>query len=226
MTLDADTLFAVLQHGDGQFPSGAFAFSWGLEGLWTEARLRRPDVPVFVLSQLRHRWAKVDRVALVAAHRAGDNLERILGLDREIETLSLVRSMRVGSRRAGGALLGIHQRLGTPGAAEYHRLVQVGSAPGHVAVVQAVVWRGCGLPEPVVEVLSAYSLASGMLTAAIRLRAIGHVDAQRSLRDCQAVAAEIVSEAVKPPYRMATFNPIAEIAMMRHERQNSRLFAN
>jgi urease accessory protein UreF len=37
---------------------------------------------------------------------------------------------------------------------------------------------------------------------------------------------EILSEPVKAPYRMTTFNPLAEIAMMRHERQNPRLFAN
>lgn len=226
MTLDANMLFTVLQHGDGQFPSGAFAFSWGLEGLWTQAQLRHQDVPPFVVSQLQHRWAKADRVALIAAHRAGDDLEYIVGLDKEIEALSLARSLRVGSRRAGSALLGIHQRLGTPGAADYRRLVQAGSAPGHVPVVQAVVWRGCGLPEPVAELLSAYSLATSLLTAAIRLRAIGHVAAQQCLKDCQAAVAEIVSEPLKAPYRMTTFNPIAEIAMMRHERQNSRLFAN
>jgi urease accessory protein len=226
MKLDASLFFAALQHGDGQFPSGAFAFSWGLEGLLTEARLRRQDVPAFVVSQLRYRWAKADRVALVSAHRAGDDLDQIVGLDREIESLSLAESLRVGSRRAGSALLGIHQRLGTPGAADYRRLVQRGSAPGHLAVAQAVVWRGCELPEPAAELLSAYTLATSLLTAAIRLHAIGHVSAQLCLKDCQLEVAQIVSEPVRAPYRISTFNPLAEIAMMRHERQHSRLFAN
>ena len=49
---------------------------------------------------------------------------------------TLVASLREGSRRAGSALLGVHARLATPGAAAYRALIE-GGAPGHLAVVRA-----------------------------------------------------------------------------------------
>ncbi len=110
----AASLLAVLQHGDSFFPSGSLAFSWGLETLRNDGLIQNAeDVEWFVMDQLRHRWATMDRPVLVAAHRAADDLESVVAVDLLVEAMSLAREARDGSRRAGAALLSVHHSLGT-----------------------------------------------------------------------------------------------------------------
>ena len=59
------TLHAIWQ-ADAAFPSGAFAFSYGLEGaiaLRREITMR--ELEQLVMTILRQRWASYDRIALV-----------------------------------------------------------------------------------------------------------------------------------------------------------------
>src|SRR5215831_10973233 len=129
---DDSTLLTALQHADSFFPSGGTAFSWGLEALCTDRQVTSADdVRRFLEGQLRHRWATCDRLFLVAAHRASQDLDAVAALDRMLEAMTLPRELREGAARAGGALLGIHERLGTPGAADYRRRVRAGEGPGH-----------------------------------------------------------------------------------------------
>ena len=70
---DIQTLLMACQFGDGQFPSGAFGFSWGLEGLVTDGLVARGDLVPFILGQVEGRWAGFDRVFVAHAHDgAGD----------------------------------------------------------------------------------------------------------------------------------------------------------
>ena len=70
---DLETLLMACQFGDGQFPSGAFGFSWGLEGLVTDGLVGRGDLVSFILGQVEGRWAGFDRVFVAHAHdAAGD----------------------------------------------------------------------------------------------------------------------------------------------------------
>ena len=140
---DPTTLLTALQHGDSLFPGGGFAASWGLETLFTDTYVHDAEtLQHFVQGQLRHRWARCDRPALVWAHRAASELEKIVAVDAELEALSLARELRVVSQRAGRALLRVHARLKTPRAADYLERVKTGQAWSHLPVVQGLVWRG------------------------------------------------------------------------------------
>ena len=222
---EAGPLLAALQHGDSFFPSGSFAFSWGLETLVAEAAVTTAvAVERFASGQLVRRWATCDRPALVWAHRAGAALDRVAEIDREIEALSLPASLRAGSRRAGAALLGVHRRLGTPHAAAYRARVHEGHAPGHAAVVQGLVWGAAGLDEAAAAAVSAHAFTTGIAAAALRLGVISHLDAQRMLGALRAVTLALLATPL--PTRPHAFAPAAEIAMMRHECRDARLFAN
>jgi urease accessory protein len=226
MMTDGAQLLRALQHGDSFFPGGATAFSWGLEPLVTDGRVRSAaDVERFLGGLLAGRWASFDRPALVAAHHGAADTDRVLAVDRRIEAMTLPRELREGSRRAGGALLTIHAALETPFAAGYHRLVRRGNALGHAAVAQGLAWRGAGLDETTAVLVSAHALATGVLGAALRLGRVGHGDAQRirsrlgeAIRRLAALPCPAVEE-------MSAFAPLAEIAAMRHEHQSARLFA-
>ncbi len=218
---------ALLQFGDSFFPSGAVSFSWGLETLCGDGRVGSPaEVSAFLQGQLAQRWASCDRPALAAAYRAGEDLAAVGEVDRLLEAQTLASELREGSRRSGGALLAVHEKLGTPGAGPYRARVRAGDSPGHAAPVQGLLGRGAGLTLPACETLSAHTLAVGLLGAAIRLGVIGHLDAQRALQEARSPLSEILARPAPGLDSMSAFTPEAEIAAMRHETAEARLFSN
>jgi urease accessory protein len=60
----------------------------------------------------------------------------------------------------------------------------------------------------------------------MRLGIIGHVDAQHILGTARNAIVEVVRQAAAPVDAMSAFTPEAEIAAMRHETAETRLFAN
>ena len=221
---DAGALLIALQHGDSAFPSGGFAFSWGLETLKADAMVGdAAGVAAFARSQLRHRWATSDRVFLRRAAQAPDDLERLVALDRELEALTLPAEMRDGSRRAGRSLLRAHAKLETPGVAAYQAAVKSGEAYGHLPIAQAVAWSGTGLALPDIETVAAFTLASGITQAAIRLAILGPLEAQALLAGLRQDISVLLDQPA--PDQPNAFTPAAEIAVMRHETGDARLFA-
>lgn len=237
----AATLLAM-QQADSFFPSGAVAWSWGLETLISEAALgtqapttrrrdraktgRGDEVQAFIEGQVRYRWASFDRAFLCAAWHAADDLDQVQWLDQEVEALTLAAEARQGSRRIGQALLGVHAALGTAGASDYLRRVSAGQTPAHMPVVQGLLWCRLGLPLAHAEAAALHGLCTGLVSAALRLGVLGHVDAQRVLGGLQTVLVEVLAEAAPEPEHATSFIPMAEIAVMRHETQDLRLFSN
>jgi urease accessory protein len=225
--MDSRSLLAALQHADSFFPGGSVSFSWGLEALRSDGLIRTADeVGIFIAGQLRHRWASSDRPVLAAAHAAGDDLETVSVADHLQEAMALPAELRQGSRRMGAALLGVHTRLETRNATSYRARVLTGRAPGHLAAVQGLIWRGIGLDLDVALVVAAHGLCVGLIGAALRLGLMGHIDGQRSLAGLRSVIAELVATPLPSLDQISTFAPACDVAFMRHETQTSRLFAN
>jgi urease accessory protein len=226
LTRTIDTLLTALQFGDGQFPGGGFAFSWGLETLVVDSMLDRAAFSDFLSGQLRYRWASFDRVLIGAAFAAAEDLPRLLELDDLTDAFLTVDAARRGSRRAGGALLGTHLRLGTAGAAGLKAAVEAGQGYGHLPIVQGLVFAGLGLDEASALGIGAYTMAQALCTAAIRLGLIGHLDAQRALSRLRPEISDLVAGGRSDLDDISTFVPVADIAMMRHSGQSQRLFSN
>jgi urease accessory protein len=219
-------LLAALQHGDSFFPSGSIAFSWGLETLRIDGLIAgEEDVAAFVNDQLRFRWACFDRPALAASHRSAADLDEVAAVDAMVEAMSLARDWRDGSRRAGASLLSVHAKLDTPGAEPYRRSIRAGHVPGHLSVVQGLVWCGTGFDEPAASTVSAHAACVGLLSAALRLGLIGHVGCQRVLSSLRDGIAGLVATPPLPLDEMTSCAPETDVAAMRHETQTARLFA-
>lgn len=222
---DAAALLLALQMGDSAFPSGGFGFSWGLETLKADGLVRDgAGVTAFAQAQLKHRWACADRPVLRAAHAAGGDLDRLGALDREVEAMSLAAEQRAGSRRMGRALVRSHVAMGTPGAMAFQAAQREGRVLGHLPVAQGVVWAGAGLDADGAEAVSAFAVAAGIGQAAVRLALIGPVEAQAMIAELRGTIAELLARPC--PERPHAFAPAAEIAVMRHESGDARLFAN
>jgi len=224
---DETGLLAALQHADSFFPSGAIAFSWGLEALVADRQVAGgAALEQFLEAQLRHRWARLDRPFLAAAHRAGADLERIARLDRLAEAMTLPREAREAAQRLGQAMLGVHERLATPGASELRAVIKAGKAGGQLPVVQGYLLRAVGLDETTAAAVAGHSLMAMLASAAVRLGAASHLDAQRAIAAMRPILARVLAEPAPAPEQAASFAPASDIAAMRHEIQVTRLFAN
>jgi urease accessory protein len=91
--------------------------------------------------------------------------------------------------------------------------------------MQGLVWRGIGLSDSDAALLSAYGMVAGLAAAAIRLGVIGHVDSQRMIGALAGTVEELLRPAPELQHA-ATFTPATDIAAMRHEAAEHRLFAN
>jgi urease accessory protein len=220
-------LFLLLQHGDTFFPSGAVSFSWGLEGAFNEGWVTsKRDLAEFLESQLRNRWATTDRAFIETSHVHAADLDAVAELDAILEAMTLPEEQRTGSHRAGGALLLTHEKLATPGSAEYRRRQRSGAVPGHLAVVHGMLCSGLGLSREEATVLSAYTNCSGLLGAAVRLGLVGHVESQRILARAAPLIAELTSSPAPGVTEATSFTPVHDLASICHESQHQRLFSN
>ena len=222
------TMLLAMQQADAAFPSGAFAFSNGVEGLialpypFDRAALQR-----HADAAIRHRWAGTDRVALVQAHRAGADIERLAAIDQAIEAATLAAPFRAGSQRAGRTFLVSHARLGTPSADLLKVGVADGTLIGHLATIQGCLWRAIGLSEPEAVMISGYQTVSGLASAAVRLGRIGAIEAQAMVRDMLPLIEKVGASAIRDgDLDFTSFVPFIEIAAMRSATADLRLFAN
>ena len=224
---DLTNLLGALQHGDSFFPSSSVSFSWGLETLHADRKVTSAaQLAGFIEGQLHHRWATCDACALTAAFRACGQVDRIAAVDEVVEAVTLATELREGSKRAGVSLLNVHAKLNTPGAADYRERVRERAAHGHLPVVQGMLWRAVGLSEETCRAVSAHTLCTGLVGAALRLGIIGHLDAQKVLLQVRPVLENLLKLEPGDASAIHAYTPQAEIAAMRHEMQDSRLFAN
>ena len=224
---ESHSLLGALQYADSFFPSGSIAFSWGLETLRVDGEIASAEqVAQFLEGQLVHRWASFDAPVLVAAIRADGMFDRLEDLDHLVEAMTLAPELREGSRRAGASLLKVHSGLGTPRPDQYRRSIAQRKARGHLPVVQGLLWNATGLSEDACRAVSAHTLCTGIVGAALRLGLIGHLDAQKIMLQVRPVLVELLQLPAAGVEDLYTCTPHAEIAAMRHEVQDSRLFAN
>ena len=224
---DLSHLLGALQHADSFFPSGSVSFSWGLETLHTDLLVgSAAQLAEFVEGQLCNRWASCDACALTAAFRAQGQLDRVAAVDDIVEAMTLATELREGSKRAGASLLNVHAKLDTPGAAEYRERVRQRIAHGHLPVVQGMLWQAVGMAEQTCRAVSAHTLCTALVGSALRLGMIGHLDAQKILLQVRPVLVELLKLEPGEAESIHAYTPQAEIAAMRHEIQDARLFAN
>lgn len=221
---DVASALALMQYGDSAYPAGGFAFSWGVEGLAADGLLDGPeDLDAFVWEHLSLRWASMDRPLLGRGYRAGD-LAAVAAVDRLAEAATPSAEMRDGSRRAGRALLGVAARLGGPLSVAYRAALAADVRLGHLPVVQALAYRDAGLELRAAELVSGWTLINGLVSAAVRLGVVGHVEAQRCLGSARGVLADLLAEAPPADAVPSSFTPLIDIAVSRGRSRAVRLF--
>lgn len=227
MTGEAYALIRLLQVSDSAFPSGAFAFSSGLETLVNEGRARNAaDIRAVLTGQILPRWASFDRPFLQAAHAAGGDIARLARIEARCHAQNSADRLAEAARRIGRSLLSVHARIGTPGAAEYRAAInapRLREMTGYEPVVQGLVGSGLGLSVAQTELSGLHTVTMGFVSAAVRLGRLGAIEAQALLAAASAQMAEILE--TPAPAHPGAFSPFAEIAALRRNTAHASLFA-
>lgn len=216
----------LLQTSDALFPTGAYAHSLGFEesvrlgNVCDEASLR-----AFLLDQILPAQAAQELPYLRFAFEAGD-LADLCAIDREVDAWKLAMETRAASAQVGGrrlkALLAIHA---APVLREFEEAIKRGDASGHHLVVCALQSRMEGIPLDAALMTFAYQSIAGICAAALKLIRIGQDGVQRSLRAAALeIGATVFRSQSVPRTTAGWFNPMLEIASLRHARATERLF--
>lgn len=221
------SLLRLLQCADSAFPSGAFAFSSGLEQLAVDGQVRDAgDVRRVLENQIFPRWVAFDRVFLRRAHTAADSPEALLALDLQCHLQSGADRLAQASRRVGRSLLSVHGRIGTPHVAAYRAALARagrGDSGGYEPVVQGTIGAGLELSPSETEAGALHAVVMAFLSAAVRLGRAGAIETQTMLAGLLPAMARALEAPVAE--RAGAFSPLAEIAAQRRASTYANLFA-
>ena len=203
------------------FPTGAFAYSHGLE--WA---VESGDIPTesalttWLEDLLRHGPGRTDAILLRHAHRAPDlpALAAVAELaaaaqptrERQAETLGQGAAFTLAAAVWGAPLLAALAAAGTP-------------TPYPVAV--GALARAHAVPEDDAALAALHAFTANIVSAAVRLVPLGQTAGLRVLARLEPAITAVAAES-----RNATLDDLggacfrSDIAAMRHETQYTRLF--
>jgi urease accessory protein len=217
----------LLQFSDAAFPTGAYAHSYGLEEIVREGAVSDEEslwkfLRERILPALTHVDLPLVRDARCAAISA--DREDLLAIDRLAGAVKIPRELREASLQTGRRRLAILLRLRpTPRLEEFGEAGRTDASCGH----HAVVWGISCASIPVGASLAGYYYhsVSCLCTAAPKLIRIGQEATQRVLTSCLHEAERCVAKALEVPRcEIGWFDPLLDIASMRHEIADERLF--
>lgn len=217
----------LLQTNDAFFPTGAYAHSLGFEeytrmrGIRDEAGLRE-----FVHEQVLPALAQQELPYLRFAHDAAPQLKALCEVDREISAWKIARELRDASIQVGGRRLAALRAMSDREAyRDFVASIMAKITPGHHLSVCALQASVEGFPLRAALAAYVYQTVAGVCSAALKLVRIGQDGCQRVLRGAMERAEETITASLLVEKDEAGwFDPLLEIASMRHEFADERLF--
>ncbi len=221
-----DWLPFVLQTSDPLFPTGAYAHSLGLEEIVRLGIVRdEATLAAFLKKQILPALAHHELPYLrFARHAASESIDELCAIDREISAWKIARELRDASAALGARRLKMLLQISpTDAMRAFEKRLIAGEARGHHLAV-------CGLQFAAVPLEAAlaaylYQTLAAHGSAALKLIRIGQEACQRVLSDCLTNASDTIARSLRVERDDAGwFNPLLDIAAMRHERAGERLF--
>jgi urease accessory protein len=211
----------LLQANDTAYPSGTYAHSFGLEELVEAGVVFTPaDLENFLQKQILPALLTFEIPFFVRAHAAAVNgdVSALLVLDTELDAWRIPAELRDASRRIGSQRLELLAQLDPAELVLGYREL---SPRSHHLVVAAL--ELSGLPVSQAARAFAFQSIAGLTAASMKLMRIGQTSCQLILRRTLAALGEKIDDSLSQPVD-GWFNPLLEIASLRHARAHSRLF--
>ena len=219
--MSSDPMLWLLQANDTAYPSGAYAHSFGLEELVESGVVRSPlALEDFLEKQILPALLAFEIPFFARAHAAAlaGDAERLLEIDRELDAWRIPAELRDASRRIGSQRLSLLAELDPSLLILRYREV---SPRSHHLVVTAL--ELSGLPVAQAARAFAFQTIAGVTAASMKLMRIGQTSCQQIARRTLIKLGQKIDTALcqEPD---GWFNPLLEIASLRHARAHARLF--
>ena len=223
-------LARVLQFGDSMFPIGGFSFSCALESAIQEGVVADVATLQAFARTAVEQAARGDGIALIAAHRAAaaDDVDALILIDEQVYARKLSDEMRTMSVRMGKKLTEMGVKvIGAPLLCTWRECIDTSVTPGCYPVALAVNFAAQDLSAREAFVVHQYGLAATILSAALRLMKISHVETQKILYQLNGHAEAAYARAATARLSdMSGYAPLTEILAAVHAKAHVRLFMN
>lgn len=222
------SLLNGLRFVDSFFPSGGYAFSSGLEAAVQGGAVRNAeDLSHYVEDFLRGGMGTREAVAVGVAQQAAakNTLPMALDADRELEAMKAGRESRLASRQMGRQVIRVasEQAKGPPILRDYRAAVESDRTPGHLPVSLGLTLGAFGWNRTDAVAAYLYQIATGVVSASLKLLPIGQREGQQLLERWLPLIAQL-SRAAETRTEMTSWAPVQEIYAMRHGQLTTRLF--
>jgi urease accessory protein len=214
-------LLWILQSNDTGYPSGGYAHSYGLEELVRVGVVKdAAGLEKFLMRQLVPGLLRFELPYFAKAHgaaKAGD-LVALQAMDAELDAWRIPAELRDAGRRVGSQRLGLLCELdGGEMVSGFRKLCP----RAHHMVVTALELRDVSVEDAGRSF--AYQAVVAGTAASMKLMRIGQTV-------CQGILSRVLSElegradAALASHETGVFNPLLEIASLKHAFSNERLF--
>jgi len=217
----SDPMLWLLQANDTAYPSGSYAHSFGMEELVECGVISSAaDLEAFLEKQVLPALLTFEIPFFARAHAASNNLDAaaLLAMDEELDAWRIPHELRDASRRIGSQRLELLCQLDPSPFILGHRKACPRS---HHLVVTAL--ELAALPVEHAARAFAFQSIAGLAAASMKLMRIGQTSCQLITRRTLDRLGEKIDSALSEPPD-GWFNPLLEIASLRHARANHRLF--
>jgi urease accessory protein len=223
---------ALMQLADSFFPTGSFTLSHGLESLVQMGKVKSQDeLQTFLELLLLYKTGTTDVVAMIHSHRSLNHQEDIAVLrqiDRQLYIQTAIAKYRETQRQSGRALLMVARATWQD---ERLEMLQREVAQGKMYCLHPVIFGAvsaiAGLSTENATLAFLHGLVTSILSAAIRLSVLGHLQAQQILHHLAPVMEKVwVSASGMNLSQMWSGTPFLDIAQMHHQSLEQRLFTN
>jgi len=223
-------LARLMQFADSTLPVGSFAFSNGLESALQTQVVTNPAGLLEYVDMATRQAARMDGVALLHAHRAAvaGDYDAILLADSELACRRVGEEQQLMTSRMGKKFAELALKISDfPTLDRWLADIKAEATPGCYPVGQAIAFAQLGADEAEAFVVHQYGIASMILSAALRLMRIDHLDTQRILFKVQQhVQDDYLAIRHLSLDEMSVFAPVFDVLVAHHTTTHVRLFMN
>ena len=203
----------LFQICDSTFPIGSFNHSFGMENYLSDGRIKKADdfniwIKNFFESQFTYGEGLLVLLSLEALSL--NKLNLLKDYDRILTMSTLAKETRNGN---------------IPGLEKYMKWIAEGESYGNPAVVFSIFAHSLGVSKEDAFLYYGYSIAWTLVQNAVRAIPLGQREGQVILRNINEMLSDLYETAKELSVDDLGANaPGIEMAQIRHERQEARLF--
>ncbi len=223
------SILSLFQLCDSNFPTGAFSHSYGLETYIQENQVYDQVsfsewLRVYLNEQLVYSDGLASRLVYEALEEK--NLEKVWKIDRMLTVQNLPRETREGTQRIGERMLHLIESLYEVFTlSQYRKRINQKQSFGHPSIVFTIIGHHLAVSKSTTTLFYLHSTISSLVQNAVRAIPLGQTAGQKTIQEFQGAliqATEKVQNVNEEDFGI--ISPGLELAQMKHERVNIRIF--